>query len=333
MLEAINFSIAALREPLSADDREYGWDESLRERMIASYEGILNELEQGPVTPHLYKGWGKGFIDGGTTDPRKHNQLVADGLRGEHAIVGVQNADKVLAEAGRLNSFLAQQVPRGELANGWTEGLRQNLQAALTRISNRLLSGDYLLSDDFTHWDRPLQSADILRHDWGITDISRRLKRFGINLELIESSPPGQWWETVNAFDYSLVSPAESDLKRGHPHWRAGSSARPPTCAPNHYDARRGRKVAVLGWGFQCPSIIQSPTGTLSRVTLPCSQRRRLSTNMPSIPPAKKPAIPDSTDHGSFVKPQTFPLPPPRNVEPLAPGPPGITARVGPETF
>jgi hypothetical protein len=216
MVQAINFSIAALRQPLSADDREYGWDDPLREYVLASYERTLQELELGPVAPGHFKAWGKNFIEGGM-DPRTASRLAGDASLGDSAVRDVQLGEEVLAKAESLRALLAQPLPQAELSYGRTEVLVQSLQGALAQIISRLRSGDFLVREDFIDWDRPLQEIGVTRREWfDISYTKAKRDHLGINVSLIESSPPGEWWGEVTAFDYSFVSLAQRDLDRRH---------------------------------------------------------------------------------------------------------------------
>jgi hypothetical protein len=216
MVQAINFSIAALRQPLSADDREYGWDDLLREYVLASYERTLQELELGPVAPGHFKAWGKNFIDGGM-DPRTRNQLADDACRGDSAVRDIQYGEDLLGQAEALSTLLTQQLPENEVSDGWTEVLTKALLRALTQIVNRVRSGDYVVREDFINWDVPLQGAGVTRREWfEISYIRATRDRLGLNLDLIESCPPGEWWGMVKAFDYSFVSLTALDLGRDH---------------------------------------------------------------------------------------------------------------------
>ncbi len=196
VLGAVRQSIAIIKK---YGRGQGGWVKA----MLDSYESILSELESGG---HVRSRHWVGWVRSEAWDPKKAG-WESDSLVGDNAIANVCHAEETLQATEAMRRFLQSPIPDEERANGWTDTLVSELRDALEAISERLRQGEYLRHSDWLAWDNSLRNAGIERRMMtGISYIDRERNRLGMNIDFIESCPPGPWWERVCKADNRLVN-------------------------------------------------------------------------------------------------------------------------------
>ena len=190
----------ALSAPLTDDEIDQGWDESLRARLADQVNEASDALSRDPEHRALFEGWLAEEGIEATVEDDRWNAAVAP----SQAASDLDRAQEVLVGADRYIDELEDPANATDLSHGFTREVRASLLDALMPIRDRLARGDYLEEHDVDAYRTLLSDNGFLRRfeleDSHGTDDDMSPK----DVQIV-AFPPGRQWELLCIFDISLA--------------------------------------------------------------------------------------------------------------------------------
>jgi hypothetical protein len=209
LIESLEQAESALAAPLSDEELEHGWTESLREAMLESVARNRQGLTANPARAELFERWIDGEELDGSVDDARWDATLGPDLVAENLL----NAERVLLETIQLADTLRDPVSDADRDHGFTEDVRLALLGCLGQIQRRLERGDFLEAEDIDAWNGLLEGAGFRRNPAIAPGGNSGSYRSGAEVGQISEFPPGRCWERVCIYDAPLARLAGSDVE------------------------------------------------------------------------------------------------------------------------